>query len=142
MTPNAPADQVLLTDVRQLIEAARARVAANVNAELTLLYWQVGRRIGAEVLQGQRAEYGKQVIATLSGQLMREYGRGWGEKQLHHCLRVAETFPDEAIVSALRRELSWTHIKTLMYLDDPLKREFYAELCRLERPPPTVGRQR
>ena len=126
-------DNALIADIRQLIDSARQRAAVAVNAELTLLYWQIGRRVHSEILQGQRAEYGQQIIQTLSVHLTREYGRGWGEKQLRHCLRVAETFPDEAILSALRRELSWTHIKTLMYLDDPIKRDFYIELCRLER---------
>ena len=65
-------------------------------------------------------------------QLTQAYGKGWSERQLRHCLYFVETFPDEQIVSALRRQLTWTHIKTLMYLDDPLKRDFYIELCRLE----------
>jgi len=132
MKPLAPQDTALVADIRQLIDSARQRAAVAVNAELTLLYWQVGRRIQAEVLKGERAAYGQQIVPALAAQLTAAYGRGWGEKQLRHCLRAAETFPDEAIVSTLRRQLSWTHIKTLMYLDDPLKRDFYIELCRLE----------
>ena len=125
-------DMKLLHDVRQLIEAARLRAAVAVNHELSGLYWQVGRRIHTDVLQGQRAEYGKQVLKSLSLQLSQVYGKGWSEQQLRHCLRAVETFPDESIFSALRRELTWTHLKTLMYLDDPLKREFYIEMTRLE----------
>jgi predicted nuclease of restriction endonuclease-like (RecB) superfamily len=123
----------LVDDVRRLIDSARSRVAATVNAELTLLYWQIGRRISEGVLGGARAEYGQQVLGALARQLTAAYGRGWSEKQLRHCVRAAEVFPDEGILSALRRELSWTHLKTLMYLDDPLKRDYYIELCRLER---------
>lgn len=52
---------------------------------------------------------------------------------MRHCIRAAEVFPDEPILSALRRELSWTHLKMLMYVEDSLKRDFYIELCRLER---------
>lgn len=122
----------LLADVRQLIDSARTRVALAVNAELTLLYWQVGRRVRSEVLLGERAVYGEAVVKELSARLTADYGKGWSEKQLRHCLRLAETFPDEAILSALRRELSWTHIKALIYIDDALKRDFYIELCRLE----------
>ena len=122
----------VLVDIRQLIDSTRHRVAMAVNAELTLLYWQIGRRIRTEVLQNQRAEYGKQIIATLAQQLTADYGKGWSEKQLRHCLRIAEIFADEAIFSTVRRELSWSHIKTLMYLDDPLKREFYIEMVRIE----------
>ena len=133
MTANTPFNTALLIDIRELIHAAHQRAANAVNAELTLLYWQVGRRLHAEVLKGERAEYGKRVIATLAQHLTLEVGRGWGEKLLHHCLRLAETFPDEQILSSLRRELSWTHFRTLIYLDDPLKRDFYCEMCRLER---------
>ncbi len=122
----------LFQDIKRLIDATKQRAAIAINAEITLLYWQVGKCIQTEVLHGQRAEYGKQIIATLSQQLTQTYGKGWSERQLRHCLYFVETFPDEQIVSALRRQLTWTHIKTLMYLDDPLKRDFYIELCRLE----------
>ena len=122
----------LLSDIRRLILEAKSRAAMAINAELTLLYWQVGRRIHTEILKGARAEYGKQIVATLSKQLTGEVGKGWSEKQLLHCLRIAETFPEEPIFSSLRRELSWTHLKTLIYIDDPLKRDFYIEMCRLE----------
>lgn len=108
------------------------RAAAAVNAERTLLYWQVGRRIRDDVLRGERTGYGQQILPALARQLRAEYGRGWSEQQLRQCIRVAEVFPDELILSALRRELSWTHLKTLMYVDDPLKRDFYIGLCRLE----------
>ncbi|MBB5407463.1 MULTISPECIES: DUF1016 N-terminal domain-containing protein [unclassified Paraburkholderia] len=111
----------LLDEVRLLIDSARERAAVAINAELTLLYWQVGHRIEAEVLRGARAEYGQQVIGSLARQLTAEYGRGWSDKQLRHCMRLAEVFADEAMVSAVRRELSWTHLKTLIYIDDPVK---------------------
>ena len=126
-----PSDR-LFHEIRQLIDTAKQRAAVAINAEITLLYWQVGKRIQTEVLQGQRGEYGKQIIVSLSIQLTQTCGKGWGEKHLRHCLRLAETFPDEQIISALRRQLSWTHIKTLMYFDDPLKRNFYIEICCLE----------
>ena len=125
-------DPALVAELRQLIDAARQRAASAVNAELTLLYWQIGRRIHREVLAGQRAGYGERIVSALGRQLTQEYGRGFSAKNLRHMIRLAEVFPDEAKVSALRRELSWTHIKSLIYLDDPLKRDFYIELCRLE----------
>ena len=123
----------LFEDIKSLIADARKRAAASVNAELTLLYWQVGRRVRENVLSGERAGYGQQLVGALARRLTAEYGRGWSEQQLRHCLRAAEVFPDEAILSAVRGELSWTHLKTLIYVDDPLKRNFYIELCRLER---------
>lgn len=128
-----PNDALLLAEIRQLIDAARARVAVAVNAELTLLYWQVGQRIGHEVLRGRRAEYGKEILASLSRQLTQEYGRGWTERQLRYCLRIAEVFPDAEILNTLCSELSWSHLRVLMRIDDPLRRDFYVQLCRHER---------
>ena len=123
----------LFGEIRKLIDESRKRVAVEVNSTLTMLYWQIGSRINKELLKEKRAEYGKQIVNALSTQLTKEYGSGWSEKQLRHCLRFAETFPKEAIVSALRRELSWTHIKTIIYIDEELKRSFYLEMCKLEK---------
>ena len=132
-TTTLPApNPALVAELRQLIDAARQRAATAVNAELTRLYWQVGERIHRDILGSQRAGYGEAIIPTLSKQLTVDYGRGFSAKNLRHMLRFAEAFPDEEKVSALRRQLSWTHIKALIYLDDPLKRDFYTELCRLE----------
>lgn len=133
MTNATPVNNLLLADVRHLIDAARQRVAGAVNAELTQLYWQIGNRINVELLQGQRAEYGKQVIAELAKQLTSEFGRGWSERQLRYCLRVAEVFPESRILHTLCSELSWSHLRLIIQIDEPLKRDFYLEICRLER---------
>ena len=122
----------LVADVCQLIDAARQRVALAVNAELTQLYWQIGRRIGTELLQGQRAEYGKQVIQELARQLTVDFGKGWSERQLRYCVRVAEVFPDAEILHTLCAQLSWSHLRLFIQIDDPLKRDFYLEICRVE----------
>lgn len=126
-------EKQLFGDVRQLIDAAKRRVVAAVNRELTLLYWHIGKRLDQEILKGERADYGKQVIASLSGMLTAEYGRGWSKRQLHYCLQFAQLFPDEQIVHAVSAQLSWTHLRQIISLDDALKRDFYMEMCRLER---------
>jgi predicted nuclease of restriction endonuclease-like (RecB) superfamily len=123
----------LLADVRGLIHSARESVAQAANSGLTFLYWQVGNRIRHEILKEQRAEYGARIVSALGRQLEREFDRGFSEKSLRHMIRFAEVFPDEQIVSALRRQLGWTHFKAIIYQDDPLKRDFYAEMCRIER---------
>ena len=123
----------LLADVRQMILQARAGVARAVDSGLTTLHWHVGRRIRQDILKEKRAEYGRQIVSALGRQLAAEFGRGFDEKSLRHMIRFAEAFPDEAIVSALRRQLMWTHFKRLIYVEDPLKRDFYAEMCRIEK---------
>jgi predicted nuclease of restriction endonuclease-like (RecB) superfamily len=132
----------LLDDLRRMIEATRQDVAATVNAALTLLYWRVGKRISGEILKGERAEYGKEILATLSHELVRDYGNGFGEKNLRRMIQFAEVFPEETIVVSLIRQLSWTHFIALIPLGKPLQRDFYAEMCRIERWSVRVLRQK
>jgi predicted nuclease of restriction endonuclease-like (RecB) superfamily len=122
----------LLNDISLMIDEARSAVAVTVNAGLTILYWQIGVRIREDILGDQRADYGKHIFATLSQELVPKFGRGFSEKSLRHMVRFAEAFPDSQIVSALLRQLSWSHFLSLIYLQDSLRRDFYAEMCRIE----------
>jgi DUF1016 N-terminal domain len=119
-------------EIKSLIDQSRRNVAITVNAEITLLYWHIGNRINTEVLKNERAEYGKEIIATLSKELTEEFGSGWRVRHLHHCLQFAQSYQDIQIVHALRAQLSWTHIKSIVTIGDELKRSFYIEMCRLE----------
>ena len=122
----------LLGAIRTLIAEARRQAAVTVNVALTLLYWRIGQRIYTEVLGSERAAYGDQIVATLSRQLVSEYGRGYTEKNLRRMIQFAETFPDDQIVATLSQHLSWSHFRELLALKKPLEREFYAEMCRIE----------
>ena len=132
VAPQTAAPQ-LLGDIRQLIETSRANLAATVNSALTLLYWHIGQRIRSEVLQGERAAYGGKVVVALARQLEADYGRGFAEKNLRRMVQFAEQYPDEQIVVSLIRHLSWTHVLVLLPLKEPLARDFYAQMCGLER---------
>lgn len=123
----------LVGEIREMINQSRQQVAVTVNSAMTMLYWQIGQRINEEVLQNQRAEYGKEIVATLSRQLELEYGKGWGEKQLRQCMKFAESFTNKVIVYTLCRQLSWSHIRLVMFMEDPLKRDFYIEMCKLAK---------
>ncbi|MBR7029900.1 MAG: hypothetical protein IKI06_01505 [Prevotella sp.] len=94
----------LYNDVCQIIDGARGRMATYANTEACLTNWYVGKRIKEDVLYNKRAEYGKQVVINLSIKLSERYGNGWGEKKLRHCIRGAETFSEEEIVYATRRQ--------------------------------------
>lgn len=87
-------DQFLFDDVSKLIEEARKHVAHTVNGTLALLYWQIGKRINKEVLQNKRAEYGKQIIVSLTRQLKETYGKGFEEKNIRRMMQFAEIFTD------------------------------------------------
>lgn len=123
----------LVSDLRRLIEQSRQEVAQTVNSALVWLYWNIGKRIREDVLKNKRAEYGEQIVYALSRQLAAEYGRGFGRRNLEQMLRFAEVFPDEQIAQTLSAQLSWSHFTELIRIEDHLKREFYAEMCRVER---------
>jgi hypothetical protein len=93
----------------------------------------VGKRIHQDILKEERAGYGEEIVPTLSAQLSEEFGSSFSTRNLWHMIRFAEVFPDEKIVNALSTQLGWTHFRHIIALDDPLKRDFYAEMCRIER---------
>lgn len=119
--------------IRQLVYESKVAIAVTVNQQLTMLYWNIGSMIKSEILQNKRAGYGEQVIENLSQQLTEEFGKGWTKQQLWNCLYTVETIPSKQIISTLSGELSWSHIKELIYIKDELQREFYIQICRNER---------
>ena len=128
------ATQSLIQDLRQIIEQARGHVAATANYELTMMYWHIGERINHEVLGNQRAEYGKQIVASVSRQLQAEFGKkGFEERTIRRMMQFAQMFPDIQIVSPLVSKLSWSHFLIVMPLKDELQREFYLTMAASER---------
>jgi len=123
----------LFIEVKGLIQSAKQQAAVAVNAELTLLYWQVGKRIADEVLKGERAEYGKQVIAHLAKDLTVSFGKGWSKRNLAQMVKFNEAFPDFQIVQTLSAQLSWSHFNCLMPISDSIKRDFYITMAGQER---------
>ena len=126
--------QSLIEDLRQIIEQARGHVAATANYAQTMMYWHIGERINREVLGNQRAEYGKQIVATVARQLQEEFGKkGFDEKSIRRMMQFATLFPDSQIVAPLARQLWWSHFVEVMPLKDELQREFYLTMAASER---------
>lgn len=123
----------LLRDVTDLIRQAREATATAVNSALVHLYWRIGCRIRTEVLKEQRAGYGEEICSTLSNELIREFGNGFSRPNLTRMIRFAEVFPNAEVVDSLSRNLSWSHFVEIIYQKEDLKRDFYAEMCRVER---------
>lgn len=123
----------LLDDIREYIVQTRERVAGSVNSEMVTLYWKIGHRIRKDILKEKRADYGKQIISGLARELTDSYGAGFSRRNLFKMVRFAEVFPENRIVQTLSAQLSWSHLIEILTLSDPLQREFYAEMCRIER---------
>ena len=124
----------LVDDLRQIINQARNRVAVNVNAELTLMYWHIGERINREVLGNERAEYGKRIVSAVSTQLQSEFGKkGFEPRSIWRMMQFAQEFPEFKIVSTVSTQLTWSHITEILPLKNSLQREFYLTLAASER---------
>lgn len=126
------AKEALFNDVCGIIEDARHRVATYVNTEVCMMNWYVGKRIKEDVLYNKRAEYGKQILNKLAKHLTEKFGTGWGIGKLKHCVRAAYLFSEKQIRYAVRIQLTWTHIRSLMGVKDELARSFYMEMCSIE----------
>lgn len=131
-TSLTPKKEDLLRDLRALIEAARGQVARVVNTGQVALYWSVGERLRRDVLGGKRAAYGRQILATVSRELVAEYGKGFSAPGLRRMIQVVGLFPDFKICATLSRKLTWSHFILLIPVKNRVEREFYAELCRVE----------
>ena len=125
-------DLPILTDIRQIISESKQTVSYAVSSNLVAMFWKIGYRINGQILENQRAEYGKQIVATLSRQLTLEYGRSFEEKNLRRMMQFANQYPDIEIVATLWRQLSWSHFKILIPIKEALERDFYTQMCRIE----------
>lgn len=130
---NTTIPAILFNDITKLINDARQHVAREYNSTQALLCWLIGKRIDEEILRTERAEYGEEIISSLAKELTVAYGRGYSRANLFRMIKFAKQFPSQEIVSTLSRQLSWSHFIIICSIDDDLKRDFYAEMCRMQR---------
>jgi len=123
----------LYDDISHLIEITQQRTLRAINQAGVMLYWHIGHRVNHEILHCARAEYGAKIIKSLADKLQLKYGLGFGHRVIHRCSQFERLFPDEKIILSLCKHLKWTHFVALLNIDNKLKREFYAEMCRIER---------
>ncbi|MGL5110616.1 MAG: PDDEXK nuclease domain-containing protein [Vibrio ordalii] len=124
MNNGFPAEQnPLLNHIRELLTQGRKQALHAVNAAMVQTYWEIGRLIVEDEQQGEsRAEYGKQVLASLSKSLSQEFGKGFDVRNLRNMRSFYLAFP---IRNAVRTELSWTHYRTLLKVGNEQARQWY-----------------
>lgn len=125
-------EELILSDIRLIINQTKETVSKVITSNIAVMYWKIGCRVNTEILENQRAEYGKQIVATLSRQLTIEYGRSYEEKNLRRMIQFAIQFSDIENVATLWRQLSWSHFKILIPIKSELERDFYTQMCRIE----------
>ena len=123
----------LLNSIIGLIDQTRHVVAKTVNQELTLLYWNIGKTINDDILKNDRADYGKKLIPTLSSALTDKYGVGFNKRNLQSFIKLNAVIEDITILHTVCAKLSWSHIRNIIYIENPIKREFYIQMAILER---------
>lgn len=122
----------LLDGLRALIDSSRRRMAATVNQEMIVLYWNIGQMIQAEILKFDRQGYGEQITQKVGYELQTQYGRGFGPRVLQRTVQFYNSFPDFGNASTLSTPLTWSHFVELLPIQDKLKRDFYAEMARID----------
>jgi predicted nuclease of restriction endonuclease-like (RecB) superfamily len=123
----------LLESIIGLIDQTRHIVAKTVNQELTILYWNIGKTINDDILKNDRADYGKKLIPTLSLALTDKYGVGFNKRNLQSFIKLNTVINDITILHTVCAKLSWSHIRNLIYIENPIKREFYIQMTVHER---------
>jgi predicted nuclease of restriction endonuclease-like (RecB) superfamily len=117
----------IVLEISALIEESKQQVVRTANSTLTLLFWQVGKRINEEVLKNERAQYGKQIVATVSAQIEMKYGRNFNEKNVRRMMKFASEFSDFEILPPLAAKLSWSHFIELFPLKSIESKMYYAQ---------------
>ncbi|MFV0392287.1 MAG: DUF1016 N-terminal domain-containing protein [Paludibacteraceae bacterium] len=120
-------NQELIANIVSLIENAKLNVVTYANSSLTILFWKIGDTILKQTLENKRADYGKQIVVTLSRELVENFGSNYEEKNLRRMIQFAQEFPDIEKVVTLSRHLSWSHFLVLIPIKQPETREFYAK---------------
>jgi len=124
----------LFQDIFYLVTEARSYLAQTANQTITLLYWKIGNRINIDLLNNQRAEYGKQIVSELATQLQNQFGkRGFQERNIRRMMQFADMFGDLNKVTELATQLSWSHFIELLGIKNDLQREFYTEMTTYEK---------
>jgi predicted nuclease of restriction endonuclease-like (RecB) superfamily len=118
------ADLNIYEKIRIALAEARSRVITAINSAMVQVYWEIGREINEAV--GERAEYGKQLLQFLAERLTAEFGKGFKVSNLRNMRQFYQTFP---IRHTLRSELSWSHYRLLIRIDEPKRRDFYLNEC-------------
>jgi predicted nuclease of restriction endonuclease-like (RecB) superfamily len=122
----------LVEELKSLIASTKEKVTLSVNASLTLMYWHVGFKINEDILKNSRAEYGKEIVNSVSVQLTKEFGRGYSKRNIADMIKFSQIFNNIKIVQTLSAKLSWSHFKEIIYMDDTLKIEFYAQMSSID----------
>ncbi len=118
--------------ITSIIEVRKINAKIILNNEQLMMCWEIGRCLVEDVLQNEKSEYGKQIIAEISNRLSEQYGSGFDKTAVFRMVRFYKEFPDAGKVATLSQQLTWSHFVELLPIEDEQKRDFYAVMCRNE----------
>lgn len=114
----------IFSDISTMICDTKNEVMLRVNTSIITLYWNIGKKLSEEVLQGEKADYGKNIIGDLSERLTAEYGKGFEKSSVFKMVKFYQKFPEYEKVATLSPQLTWSHFVELLPIEDELKRDF------------------
>ncbi len=125
--------QPIISDIKEIIFAGRQSTYSAANSAMLITYWNIGKRIVEQEQNGsERAEYGKRMISALAGELMKDFGKSYSERNLHYFRKFYLCFPDEQILNACVQNLNWTQFRSLLRVADEDARLWYMKMAMEE----------
>lgn len=118
--------------ITTIIEVRKGNAKIVLNNEQLMMCWEIGRCLVDDIMQNEKSEYGKQVVAEISRRLSEQYGNGFDKTAVFRMIRFYKEFPDVEKVAMLSQQLTWSHFVELLPIEDEQKRNFYAVMCRNE----------
>ncbi len=113
-------------EIKEILNKARQKTYSAINSAMVEAYWSIGKRIFEEEQKGKkRAEYGKEVIKTLSIELTNEFGKGFSERNIRNFRKFFITFPEIEIWQTVSAKLNWSHFQSVMKVSDETARNYY-----------------
>jgi len=122
----------LYQKISGLIASRKTAVTKAFNTAMIFLYWEIGETICRDVLDNAKADYGKSIVEEVSEKLAENYGKGFNRASVFRMIQFYQRFPDKEKVATLSQQLTWSHFVELLPIEDELKRDFYAAMCRNE----------
>jgi len=124
--------QTIYESIHQLIVDAKHSIQQTVNQALTVTYWHIGKELTTRLVNNETKEKTGELVYSVSRLLVAQHGKGFSRANLFHFMRFYSVYPDENNVYSLSRQISWTHFRSLIYIENQAERDFYTELSQHE----------
>ena len=122
----------LYSKIADLIISRKSSVSQAINSTMIFLYWEIGESICLDLLENAKDDYGNSIVEEVSRKLTRQYGKGFNRAAVFRMVQFYQKFPEREKVEMLSQQLTWSHFVERLPIEDDMKRNFYAAMCKSE----------